>query len=530
MSLDIDRKEMNMKRLGMIAFWGVVAVATLIGLAAVGLRIYKGLGITNLNYIVPWGLWVAFYIYFIGLSAGSFLLSTMIFVFGIKRFEPIGRIALFSALIALNAGLMFVLLDLGHMERFWTVFINRNLFSVLSIEIHFYLLYIVIICSELWLLMRRDLVRLGQGEGWQAWLYRLLSFGSKDTSPESAARDMRLVKILGLIGLPTAIGVHGGTGALFAVVKARPMWYGPLFPIIFIVSALASGAALLTFIVAFFGRMPKEERIELTLALGKLTAGILAFDLLLIWSEFSIGFYGAIPEDLDALRLIVFGPFWWVFWLQQLLFGAIVPIILILWPKTGRNPYWVGLAGLMVVIGIFGVRLNIVIPALSMPVLEGLAEAYSVVPAPSKAAFTVPAEVVLWLQRGAILLALATIVAFSLIGWHATRQKTKTSRAGAGHWVAQVAAGVGIVAIALLALSWFGSNSTLLSTASANYLADNFSGLSGIFHLSPVKALYFPSPNEWLTSIGVIGFTLILFAIGWQLLPLDVDPHAAEAH
>lgn len=514
-----------MKRAGIITLWGITAVITLVGMAAIGLRIYRGLGITNLNYIVPWGLWVAFYIYFIGLSAGSFLLSTMIFVFGVKRFEPIGRIALFSALIALNAGLMFVLLDLGHMERFWTVFFYRNLFSVLSIEIHFYLLYIAIICSELWLLMRRDLIRIGGGSGMRATLCRWLSFGSTDLSESSAARDMRIVKILGLIGLPTAIGVHGGTGALFAVVKARPMWYGPLFPIIFIVSALASGAALLTFIVAFFGRMPKSERTELTQTLGKLTAGILAFDLLLIWSEFSIGFYGAIPEDLEALRLIVFGPFWWVFWLQQLLFGAIAPMILILWPTTGRNPYWVGLAGLMVVIGIFGVRLNIVIPALSMPIVPGLVEAYSVTPAPGKAAFTIAPEMIVWLQRGAILMALMTIVVFSLVGWHTTRRTQTSSQRRMTHWMAQIAAGAGVAAIGLLVFVWFGSNPVLLSTASANYLADSFSGLSGLLQLSPVKSLYFPSPNEWLTSLGVIGLTVILFAIGWQMLPLETESH-----
>ncbi|RME81561.1 MAG: molybdopterin oxidoreductase, partial [Caldilineae bacterium] len=101
-------------------FWAVVLAATAIGLGAAAVRAYRGLSVTNLNYVVPWGLWVAFYIYFIGLSAGSFLLSTLIYVFGVERFERVGRVALFSALMALIAGLFFVLIDLGHMERFWT--------------------------------------------------------------------------------------------------------------------------------------------------------------------------------------------------------------------------------------------------------------------------------------------------------------------------------------------------------------------------------------------------------------------------
>ncbi|RME77510.1 MAG: molybdopterin oxidoreductase, partial [Chloroflexi bacterium] len=241
-----------MKRVITIAGWLILLVATGVGLAAVLIRTIQGLGVTNLNYIVPWGLWVAFYIYFIGLSAGSFLLSTMIYVFNFKKLEPIGRLALFSALIALIAGLNFVLLDLGHMERFWTVFVNRNMWSVLEIEIHFYVLYIIVLLTELWLLMRRDLIRCAEGSDWKAKLCGLLTFGSSDLSEQSAARDLRIVRILGVLGIPIALGVHGGTGAIFAVVKARPMWYGPLFPIIFIISALVSGAALLTFLLAFF--------------------------------------------------------------------------------------------------------------------------------------------------------------------------------------------------------------------------------------------------------------------------------------
>ncbi len=514
---------MTLKRLLAILAWVAILAVTVVGLGAVIIRAVRGLGVTNLNYIVPWGLWVAFYIYFIGLSAGSFLLSTMVYVFGVERFEPVGRIALFSALMALVAGLLFVLLDLGHMERFWTVFVHRNLWSVLSIEIHFYVLYIIILCTELWLLMRQDLIRCAQGAGWKATICRLLSLGSKDLSPASRQRDMRWVRILGILGLPTAIGVHGGTGAIFAVVKARPMWYGPLFPIIFIVSALASGGALLTFVVAFFSRLPKPQRTELTLSLGKLTAGILAFDLLLIWSEFSVGLYSAIPEDLEVLKLIMFGPFWWVFWLQQLLFGALVPIVLILWPRTGRNPFWVGLAGLMIVVGIVGVRLNIVIPPLSLPVLPGLVESYSVLPAPTKAAPAISPGVIVWLQRGAILLALLTVVAFGAVAMWRSRQEPGALRPWekALDWVVSAAAAA---AIAFLALSWMGGGAVQLGGASANFLADAFGGIGNILvETGVLKSLYFPSPNEWLSSFGLIGLTITLAAIGWQILPLESE-------
>ena len=99
-------------KIPVIAYWTLLGVVAVVGLAAIAVRVLQGMSVTNLTSLIPWGLWVAFYIYFIGLSAGSFLISTMIYVFGIRRFEPIGRMALFSAFIALSAGLVFILLDL----------------------------------------------------------------------------------------------------------------------------------------------------------------------------------------------------------------------------------------------------------------------------------------------------------------------------------------------------------------------------------------------------------------------------------
>ena len=503
-------------------FWALVLAATAVGLGAAAVRAYEGLAVTNLNYVVPWGLWVAFYIYFIGLSAGSFLLSTLIYVFGVERFERVGRVALFSALMALIAGLLFVLIDLGHMERFWTVFVHRNLWSVLEIEIHFYVLYIIILCAELWLLMRRDLIRCAEGEGWRATLCRILTFGSRDLSAASAQRDMRIVKVLGILGIPTAIGVHGGTGAIFAVVKARPLWFGPLFPIIFIVSALVSGGALLTFLTAFFGRLPVDERRALTQDLGKLTAGILAFDLLLMWSEFSVGIYGGIPEHLEVMRLTFFGPFWWIFWLVQILFGAVVPLALILWPVTGRDHRWVGLAGLMMVVGIFGVRLNIVIPALNAEILPGFLEAYRVLPAPTTAVPAYTPEIITWLARLAILAVLFTFVLGGITAWRRTRGRA-LGRLG------QATAAIFAVLIVLLSLRWIGGTTIFNISVSTPSRTTVPSVLSGLLGETRLPFLYIPSPNEWLSSMGLLGLTVLLFGLGWKALPLEAEGGSQEA-
>lgn len=359
------------------SFWWIALTAiTLAGLWALGVRFTQGLRVTQMTSILPWGLWVSLYIFFIGLSAGSFLISTLVYVFGVKTYERVGRLALYSAMLAMYAGVVFVLIDLGQMNRFWTVFTRRNLSSVLEWEIHFYILYSLILFAEFWFLIRPDLLRLGETTtGVKRTYYRILSLGLGHPGPEEIKRDMAFVKVLGIIGVPTAIAVHGGTGAIFAVVKARPYWFTGLFPIIFLVSALASGAALLTFITAFFGPKEKEDR-QLTLSLAKLTATFLALDLFLLAVEALVGIYGDIPQHMEVYRAMMAGPFWWVFWGTQLTLGVLAPLFIIYHPWTGNSVPWVGLAGILAVQGIVGVRLNIVIPALSVPEFPQLLTAY----------------------------------------------------------------------------------------------------------------------------------------------------------
>ncbi|MBI3465645.1 MAG: polysulfide reductase NrfD [Planctomycetes bacterium] len=395
------------------AVLAVLAVLAIAGLAALVYRLDRGLGVTRLGSVVPWGVWVAFYIYFIGLSAGSFLLSTLIYVFKNERLEPVGRLAVLQAFVCLVVGMVFILIDLGHWERFWYVFVHPQWNSVLAWEIWFYVFYVILLLAELWLLMRCDLSRWSsQAIGWAGRVYRGLSLGFRCPTTEEEERahnavTRRWLKIFGIIGIPVALAVHGGTGAIFAVVKARPAWYSPIFPIVFIVSALASGGGLLLFLRAFVTPEPSKDR-EILPALAKLTGGFLILDLTLLFLEFLTGFYGGIPDHVEPYRLVAFGPFWWVFWIQQLLLGAVVPLVLIYTRPQPAGALRLGLAGLLVVIGIFGVRLNIVIPALAVPVLRGFEHA---IDSPRLGSLYVP-NWIEWLSSLGIVAA-ATLLAYA---------------------------------------------------------------------------------------------------------------------
>ncbi len=372
-------------------FWTVGVVFFAVGLVGWTDRFVHGHVDANYGNIVTWGLWVAAYIYFIGLSAGAFLISSLVYVFDMKRFERIGRLAVFTAVVTLFLALLSIWVDLGHMERAWHVIAYANFKSPMAWMIWLYSTYLVLLVVELWFLLRRDLV-VGAGPiGAKARFYRLLALGSRDRSDEGAHRDRRVVRVLATIGVPVAIMFHGGVGALFGVVAARPHWHSGMFPILFLLSALVSGGALLTVIAAIFQDGWRSNR-DTVLALGRMILGLLLLDVLFQISELLVTFYGGIPAHLAGAKLMIAGPFWWVFWGWQLALGTLVPVLLLALP-TRKDPRWVSLAGLLIAVGFLGVRLNIVVPGLAAEEIAGLSRAIA---SPRMTAYYVP-SVMEWL-------------------------------------------------------------------------------------------------------------------------------------
>jgi len=359
-----------------VAWYAVVVVLVAVGAYATYLRLTGGMATTNLTSVVPWGAWVAFYIYFVGLSAGAFLVSTMANVFEVEGMHRIDRDALFAAIISMAVALLFVWIDLGRMDRMYFPFIWRQLTSALSWEVHAYVAYIAILVTELYFSMRIDLARVAdRTSGLRETFYGALTLGRRATSEESQAFDHRWLKRAGIVGIPLAIFmVHGGTGVLFAVSKARPYWNSGLFPVIFVISALLSGTALVMMIYVLRTRLFDGESVDPDLLdrLAQLVIGFIIVDAALTAIETFIAIASVHPHEIETWQVIMYGPMSWSFWWFMIGFSWVFPMVLLTKKSWRRTPSVMVLAGLSVVIGIIAVRFNIVVPAQVMPVMEGL--------------------------------------------------------------------------------------------------------------------------------------------------------------
>jgi Ni/Fe-hydrogenase subunit HybB-like protein len=330
------------------------SVAFILGCIGVYQRLVYGHEPANYGNRVVWGLWVAMYIYFVGLSAGAFLLSSLVYVFKVKMFEKVGKLALITALVTLLCALLSIWFDLGHMGRAYEVITRPNLpNSMMAWMIWLYSAYMLLLIFETLFAFR---IESGKYEG-----EKLKSYQKK-------------LRTLAIIGIPLAIAFHGGVGALFGVVASNPMWNSALTPIFFLVGAIASGSALLTFIFAFFWENKKSAYYyKMLKVLAKIVLVAVLFDLLLEWAELSISLWMGTPEHTAGFRQMLFGDYWYVFWIFHMFLGVLVPIYLL---AVKRNAIAIGWASFLVMLTFIGVRLNIVVPGLVAEKVHGQALAY----------------------------------------------------------------------------------------------------------------------------------------------------------
>ena len=283
------------------------------------------------------GIFIAIYFYLTGLSAGSFILSTLAYGFGMEKFKPIGRIGVVLATVLLVIAPLFLLFHIGMPQRAWHLFTYLNLSSPITWGTFLLILYPI-----------------------NCLIYAYFMFNEKN----------KLTKIFGFIGLPLAILVHGYTGFILAFGKARALWNTALMPILFLASAIVSGIALMILVYSikerFFSKSKSINR-DLVFSMGKLLAWAIVFDLFLVGCDLIVLSISH-ADAQAAAHLILFGKFSFLFLFVENFLGKIVPLFLILIPRF-RTLTTVIIASILVIIGIFFMRYVVVLGGEFIPLI-----------------------------------------------------------------------------------------------------------------------------------------------------------------
>ena len=113
--------------------YAALYVILMLGAILAAVRLFFGLGATtNLSDAYPWGLWVSFDILAgVALAGGGFTMAAAIYIFNLKKFEPLLRPAKLSAFIGYLIFVVGLFFDLGQPWRIWHPMVMWNTHSVL---------------------------------------------------------------------------------------------------------------------------------------------------------------------------------------------------------------------------------------------------------------------------------------------------------------------------------------------------------------------------------------------------------------
>ena len=195
---------------------------------------------------VHWSLLIVLYPYITGLVAGAFIVSSLYHVFGREELKPVARFALIAAFCFLLFACTPLLFHLGHPERAFNIMFTPKFTSAMSGFGYIYTFYMIIVALEIWFVFRPDVIRMAQkSSGIKKAFYSVLALGAFDVSEKTLHLDHKITTVLAAIGIPSACVLHGYVGFLFGSLKSNPWWSTPLMPVIFLMSAIVSGIAIL---------------------------------------------------------------------------------------------------------------------------------------------------------------------------------------------------------------------------------------------------------------------------------------------
>ena len=314
-------------------FWrSLLGLLVALGAGIAWLRFTRGLGaVTHLSDAYPWGLWIGFDVLCgVGLAAGGFTITTVVYIFNVKRFKPIVRPTILTAFLGYLLVVTALLFDLGRPWNLWRPVILWNPRSVMFEVAWCVMLYTSVLALEFSSLVFERL-------GWR----RALVVQQTLTLP------------LVLAGALLSTLHQSSLGSLYLIVpgKLHPLWYTPLLPVLFFLSSVGVGLAMVIVESRLSSRaFGRALELPLVSEVGRVL--VAALGVYGVTRVYDLARRGLLAETLAGTREAFF-------FRLELLGGVLLPLILLALPAVRRNCRGLYAAALLVVAGFVTNRLNV---------------------------------------------------------------------------------------------------------------------------------------------------------------------------
>lgn len=235
------------------------------GVYAYSLQLTEGEVVTGMRDIgtmagVPWGLYIAFVVYFVGISFAGITVAALIRLMKLEQLKPVSRIAELLTVVSLILGALCILVDIGQPVRGIV-----NLFKYARPESPFFGTFTLVIAGYLFASLvylyldgRRDASFMAKKNSRLQGFFRVWAAGYSGT-PAERERHSRTSFWLALGILPILIAAHSTLGFVFGLQVGRPGWFSGLQAPGFVVLAGVSGVGLLIVLAAIYRKVLNEE-------------------------------------------------------------------------------------------------------------------------------------------------------------------------------------------------------------------------------------------------------------------------------
>lgn len=331
----------------------ILATLTLVGMAFAAGRFIFGLAaVTNLDQQYPWGLWIAIDVATgVALAAGGFTTAALAHVFHREHYHAITRPALLTALLGYTFVAIGLMVDLGRPYNIWhpmwpTMWQGNSVLFEVGICVMCYLTVLYIeflpaVCERF------------EKDGTRPRLARLCR-----TLNAYVGKVMAVFIIAGVV-LSCLHQSSLGNLMVIAPDKMHPLWYTPLLPLLFLLSAFAVGFPMVI-----------VESMYASWAL-KLNPEMKVLSPLARYIPVLLGIYLAFKLCDLAIREahvhLADGSAQSMMFLAEMVFGLMLPFAMLLSRRVRRHPKLLLTAALLVVLGVALNRVNVFLTAYSPP-------------------------------------------------------------------------------------------------------------------------------------------------------------------
>ncbi len=310
----------------------ILSALVVIGGVVALIRYIWGIGaISNLNNSYPWGFWISFDLLCgVALGAGAFTMAATVYILNLKQFRPLLRPSILTGLLGYIMVIIALLVDLGRPERIWHMIIYQNGHSVL-LEIGLcVMLYTTVLMLEFAPVVLEK-------PHWQ-----------------------KPIRILHTITMPLVIlGVvlstlhQSSLGSLFLIMpeKLHPLWWTPILPLIFFITAVGVGLGMIIFESSLSSRaFHRGLEVQLLRKLARVIPYVLGLYLVIRFGDLAL-------EGKLGL-LFTSGIYSVMFWLE-IIIGAVIPIGLFSIRSVRESPKGLLIGALFVIGGLMLNRFNV---------------------------------------------------------------------------------------------------------------------------------------------------------------------------